>query len=162
MRTLAAIVLVLAFAPAAAAATSNPVVTNPLVTTIPAAVSKPHTSSSRAIAIFLGVPKVSSWLRHYPPKPSTDASLDNGQWTVQVFSGRAGEIATGLFGEAALDDQLVGAGMRVIGVLPGDMRGPARQLGRLLRVETEIGHRGHDLQIDLHLVVGAGSAEHGP
>ena len=35
------------------------------------------------------------WLERYPPKPTTDATYGQGVWTVNVWSGRAGEIATG-------------------------------------------------------------------
>ena len=52
--------------------------------------------------------------------------------------------------------------MRPVGVLAGHIRGPARHFGRLLRVEPEIDHRRQHLQIDLHLVVGAGRAEDAP
>ncbi|HEY7397151.1 MAG TPA: hypothetical protein VH538_02525 [Gaiellaceae bacterium] len=68
---------------------------NPLTSPVPAATGKPRTSESRAIAFFLAYPKVKSWLDRYPPNPTTDATLKSGQWTVQVWSGRAGEIATG-------------------------------------------------------------------
>ena len=42
-------------------------------------------------------PKVAHWLERYPPKPQTDATFDKAtrRWTVQVWSGRAGEIALG-------------------------------------------------------------------
>src|ERR1700738_5449989 len=48
-------------------------------------------------------------------------------------------------GEALLDRQRVLAVMRPVGVLARDVRGPARHLGRLLRVESEIDHRRQDL-----------------
>ena len=35
------------------------------------------------------------WLERYPPKPDVEASYSKGTWTVNVFSGKAGEIATG-------------------------------------------------------------------
>ena len=49
------------------------------------------------MAAFLRVPKVARWLERYPPDPATDATFDREQrtWTVHVWSGRAGEIATG-------------------------------------------------------------------
>jgi hypothetical protein len=47
------------------------------------------------IARFLADPKVHAWLERYPPHPITEASFAQGEWTVNVFSGRAGEIATG-------------------------------------------------------------------
>ncbi len=52
-------------------------------------------SAAEATKIFLAHPKVKSWLGRYPPKPVTDATYAKGQWTVNVFSGAAGEIATG-------------------------------------------------------------------
>jgi hypothetical protein len=45
--------------------------------------------------LFLADAKVASWLRRYPPNPGTSATYANGRWTVNVFSGKAGEIATG-------------------------------------------------------------------
>ena len=39
--------------------------------------------------------KVAKWLDRYPPRPTTDATFKDGTWTVNVWSGRAGEIATG-------------------------------------------------------------------
>jgi len=41
---------------------------------------------------------VRAWLKRYPPKPVTQATYDKdtGEWTVNVFSGKAGEIATGI------------------------------------------------------------------
>jgi len=43
---------------------------------------------------------VHDWLARYPPKPTTDATFKQGTWTVNVWSGKAGEVATGL-----VDDQ---------------------------------------------------------
>ena len=48
-----------------------------------------------ATRIFLEAPKVASWLDRYPANPTTDATFANGTWTVHVWSGEAGEIATG-------------------------------------------------------------------
>ena len=44
---------------------------------------------------FLDFPKVAKWLKRYPPNPRTEATYKQGQWTVNVWSGKAGEIATG-------------------------------------------------------------------
>ncbi len=41
------------------------------------------------------MPKVHSWLERYPARPEINATYANGAWTVGVFSGLAGEIATG-------------------------------------------------------------------
>jgi hypothetical protein len=49
----------------------------------------------QAIDVFLAYPKVASWLDRYPPDPVTDATFADGAWTVNVWSGDAGEIATG-------------------------------------------------------------------
>ena len=39
---------------------------------------------------------MSDWLKRYPPSPQTEATFAQGYWTVNVFSGKAGEIATGM------------------------------------------------------------------
>ena len=55
-------------------------------------------TEARATALLLAVPKVAHWLRHYPRKGRiTSATYDpkSGSWTVGVWSGRAGEVATG-------------------------------------------------------------------
>jgi hypothetical protein len=91
---LAAVVLAaLVLAPAAEAGTTT--VTNPLTTTSPIAQTKPRTTKRQAIALFLASPKVARWLKRYPRNPTTDATFKDGIWTVNVWSGRAGEIATG-------------------------------------------------------------------
>ncbi|HWE83160.1 MAG TPA: hypothetical protein VG265_16035, partial [Gaiellaceae bacterium] len=56
---------------------------------------KARLTSSEAEKLLLADPSVHKWLERYPPKPPVDASYSNGTWTVNVFSGRAGEIATG-------------------------------------------------------------------
>ena len=95
LRLGAVLVATLAFAPALHAATSNPA-----LPTTQVSVGKPRSTQEAVIASFLDVSKVRSWLRRYPPKPTTDASFSNGSWTVNVFSGRAGEIATGKVDDA--------------------------------------------------------------
>src|SRR5213078_2061091 len=52
-------------------------------------------TKNQAIALFLADRKVADWLKRYPPRPTTDATFKQGIWTVNVWSGRAGEIATG-------------------------------------------------------------------
>jgi hypothetical protein len=91
--------LVLAFgliahAPIAHAGTTTSV-PNPLTTTTAPAQAQPRTTKNQAIALFLANGKVADWLKRYPPKPVTDATFAQGSWTVNVFSGSAGEIATG-------------------------------------------------------------------
>jgi hypothetical protein len=86
--------LALALVPAAHAATTTSV-PNPVTTTTPLAQTQPRTTKSQAIALFLAYDKVADWLKRYPPKPVTDATFKEGVWTVNVWSGKAGEIATG-------------------------------------------------------------------
>ena len=90
---LAALVAV-ALVPTARAATTTSV-PNPVTTTTPLAQPKPRTTSNQATRLFLANHKVADWLKRYPPRPQTDATFKDGVWTVNVFSGRAGEIATG-------------------------------------------------------------------
>jgi hypothetical protein len=86
------VLLALALIPAAAAGTT---VTNPLTATTPLAQTSSHLSKQEAIARFLTDRKVHDWLERYPPKPTTDATFKEGTWTVNVWSGKAGEVATG-------------------------------------------------------------------
>jgi len=93
VRLVAVVSLALALAPAAAAGTT---VTNPLTATTPLAQTSPHLPKQEAIARLLADRKVHDWLARYPPKPTTDATFKQGTWTVNVWSGKAGEVATGL------------------------------------------------------------------
>jgi len=68
--------------------------TSPLSST-PAVSTKPRLTTAEVEKIVLNFPKVASWLERYPRNPTIDASFSKGTWTVNVFSGRAGEIATG-------------------------------------------------------------------
>ena len=57
-----------------------------------------------ATAAFLNNPKVGDWLDRYPTRDRIeDASFDRktGAWTVHVWSGKAGEIATGRVDDAS-------------------------------------------------------------
>src|SRR5215472_10394090 len=72
------------------------------------------------------------------------------------------EFAAHRLRKTLLDGQSILAVMRPVGVLAGDIGGPARHLGGLLRIEPELDHRRQYLQIDLHLVVGAGRAKDAP
>ena len=59
----------------------------------------PRLSEGQAKRIFLADAKVASWLRHYPRSTwVTTAALRSSdrRWQVHVFSGAAGEVATGL------------------------------------------------------------------
>jgi hypothetical protein len=82
----------LALVPAAHAGTT---VTNPFPTTRTFGQTVGHLEQSEVIARFLADSKVKNWLKRYPPHPVTQATYAQGQWTVDVWSGRAGEIATG-------------------------------------------------------------------
>ena len=55
-----------------------------------------------AVQALLAVPRVARWLDRYPPDPTTDATFDRRTrtWTVHVWSGRAGEVATGRVADA--------------------------------------------------------------
>jgi hypothetical protein len=68
-----------------------------------AAADGPRLDSTRATAIFTSNPKVASWLERYPPRPTTEATFDQGrgQWRVKVWSGDAGQIADGYVDDAA-------------------------------------------------------------
>jgi hypothetical protein len=87
LRLASAFVAALALAPAALSAT--------LPTTTLAARPNPTLSKQDAIKIFVANPKVADWLKRYPPNPVTDAVYDDGIWTVNVWSGKAGAVATG-------------------------------------------------------------------
>jgi hypothetical protein len=94
---------VLAFAVAAPAlAATTPTAgtsTGTTTTTLPTPLQA-RITRERAIEIFLAYPKVKQWLERYPPSPTTDATLNTGVWTVNVWSGKAGEIATGFVDDA--------------------------------------------------------------
>ena len=63
---------------------------------LPATETAPRSTREQVIALFLEDDKVKDWLKRYPPHPTTDATYSQGQWTVNVWSGKAGEIATGI------------------------------------------------------------------
>jgi hypothetical protein len=99
-------VVALALVPVAAAGTVTTTTTTAAIRTssVPEppllASTKQHTSKQEAIARFLADHKVHDWLERYPPNPTTDATFAQGIWTVNVWSGAAGEIATGLVDDA--------------------------------------------------------------
>jgi hypothetical protein len=70
--------------------------------TTPLAPGPPSLTEDEATAALLTYPKVERWLDRYPPKPVTDATFDREKrtWTVNVWSGEAGEIATGTVADA--------------------------------------------------------------
>jgi len=86
----------LTLTPAAFAASGRPTTTTALGQAVPARLTKPA-----ATRLFLADPKVHAWLARYPPRPQTDATLSDGTWTVNVWSGAAGEIATGTVDDAS-------------------------------------------------------------
>ena len=56
----------------------------------------PRLDKTEAKRIFLADRKVASWLHRYPRKDrTTETTFKKGIWTVHVWWGRAGEIATG-------------------------------------------------------------------
>jgi hypothetical protein len=77
------------------AAHADSTTTNPLAPPTAAPTPKPQLEKSEVIARFLATPKVHDWLKRYPPRPQTDATYSLGEWTVNVWSGAAGEVATG-------------------------------------------------------------------
>jgi len=86
--------------PAAHAATSTTSSTVGFTTSTPAGPvpfgkTTGHLSRDEVISRFMTDPKVKAWMKRYPPKPTVDASYAQGEWTVNVYSGRAGEVATG-------------------------------------------------------------------
>jgi hypothetical protein len=69
-----------------------------LVVAAPAAAAQGSRTEGEVTATFLENPKVADWLDRYPTKSIVkDATYDeqSGSWTVHVWSGKAGEIATG-------------------------------------------------------------------
>jgi hypothetical protein len=72
-----------------------------LLPALPAsAAQQPRLTRDQAIQIFVAYDKVADWLKRYPPNPTTDATFASGKWTVNVWSGAAGEIATGTVDDA--------------------------------------------------------------
>src|SRR5215210_4082053 len=87
----AAVALVLA-GPALAAPGVPPVMKGPL------GPPQQRLAKGEATRIFLQDDKVADWLRHYPPRlRQTEATYgsDEQLWTVKVWAGEAGEVATG-------------------------------------------------------------------
>jgi hypothetical protein len=87
----------------ASTTTTTLTVTTPLSPGVLAGTSKALSTKQQVISVFLDYPKVAQWLKRYPPNPTTDATFKDGVWTVHVWSGAAGEIATG-----TVDDATVG------------------------------------------------------
>jgi hypothetical protein len=70
--------------------------------TPPLSPGPPALTEDEAVAAFLMYPKVARWLDRYPASPLSDGTFDREKrtWTVDVWSGRAGEIATGTVADA--------------------------------------------------------------
>ena len=93
-RALVAAAAVLALAAPALASAANPRLPSPLP-------PEPRLSKAEATRIFLANDKVSNWLGRYPNRGrQTEATYKQGAWTLKVWWGAAGEIATG-----RVDDQ---------------------------------------------------------
>ena len=84
MRIAAVVLAALALAPAALA-DGDPLTQQ----------TQPRSTKQQVIQVFMDYPRVARWLKHYPPKPMSDATYAQGVWTVNVWSGKAGVIATG-------------------------------------------------------------------
>ena len=57
---------------------------------------EPRLAKTEVTRIFLRYGKVASWLDRYPKTGrTTETTYKNGSWTVKVWWGKAGEIATG-------------------------------------------------------------------
>jgi hypothetical protein len=62
----------------------------------------PGLTEAQAVRRLLAAPKVEAWLERYPPSPLTEADFDRRtrRWRVHVWSGQAGEVATGVVDDA--------------------------------------------------------------
>jgi hypothetical protein len=66
--------------------------------------TQPKLTRSQAQSAFLAYPKIARWMRHYPPKSwvkETTFDPKSASWTVKVWSGPAGEVATGNVDDAS-------------------------------------------------------------
>ncbi len=88
--------------PAARASGPKTTVTFPSqpTTTVSSTPVSKRLNGRQALRILLADHKVASWLDRYPPHPTTETTYSQGVWTVDVFSGAAGEIATGTVDDA--------------------------------------------------------------
>src|SRR5712692_3725375 len=99
---LAAVFVAVLFLPAVAAAgtastpATNPFAPPPILT--PSHRAKPHRNESNVVTRFLAARKVRDWVGRYPKSSLVTQAEFNwryADWTVHVWSGAAGEIATG-------------------------------------------------------------------
>jgi len=96
-RALAVAALLALFLVPAAAAKGKSTPLQPRFTT------GPHLTKSSATAVFLAEHKVGTWLDRYPQKgqvTEADYGKTSHSWTVKVWWGKAGEIATGQVDDA--------------------------------------------------------------
>ena len=86
-----------ATAAAASSPSSSPVASPPSVAAARPSFEAPRLTRNTATAAFLAAPKVKRWLDRSPANPKTSADFDSisRQWTVRVWSPRAGEMARG-------------------------------------------------------------------
>ena len=101
----AALVALIAVSPARADDPTAPVYDDGgrLVDTPFAPSAEPPTlTEAQVVRRLLATPKVASWLERYPPVPLTEADFDRRtrRWRVHVWSGDAGEVASGVVDDA--------------------------------------------------------------
>ena len=87
-------------ASAATGTGSTAVFTSSTSTTTTSVPPPTRLTAAEATRIFLQTHKVATWLERYPSSVGTNASFANGSWTVNVYYGAAGEIATGKVDDA--------------------------------------------------------------
>jgi hypothetical protein len=70
--------------------------------TPPLSTGPPSLTEEEVVAALLTYPKVAQWLERYPRDPQTGATFDRDTrvWTVNVWSGAAGQVATGRVADA--------------------------------------------------------------
>lgn len=95
MKLAAVAILALALAPAALAAGPTTTTTTLPLHSQPRLGTKPRLTEKQAVNTFLAYPKVRDWLTRYPPHPQTQGTFAHGEWKINVWSGAAGEVATG-------------------------------------------------------------------
>jgi len=105
-RLLVGFLCVLVLVPAAAAESGPVYDAKGHLLTIPFAPSPPapHLAAKQATDAFFAYPKVHDWLARYPRKSwvwQTTYDKKSSSWNVSVWSGKAGEIATGRVADAS-------------------------------------------------------------
>ena len=88
--------VVAALALAGSALAGSPTGTVPGAMKGPLAPPDQRLTEAQVTRIFLADRKVADWLTHYPTRiRRTEASYEKRAWTVKVWAGAAGEVATG-------------------------------------------------------------------